>query len=143
MPAANLTILLGNATRDPELRYTPKGTACAEIGLAINRKFRTESGELREEVTFVDVTFWGKQAETINSYVTKGQPIYIEGRLATDTWEDKQTGQKRSKLRVVAEKFQFLSSGSGKKTTAPASTADAGPPGYAPEHFHEEDGIPF
>ena len=137
MPAANLTILLGNATRDPELRYTPKGTACAEIGLAINRKFRTESGELREEVTFVDVTFWGKQAETINSYVTKGQPIYIEGRLATDNWEDKQTGQKRSKLRVVAEKFQFLSKSSPKPSDSPTPESPDTPP------THDEDGIPF
>ena len=80
MAAVNKVILIGNLTRDPELRYTPKGTAVTELGLAVNRKFRVEN-DLREEVTYVDITFWGAQAETVSKYVQKGSPIYIEGRL--------------------------------------------------------------
>ncbi len=107
MAAVNKVILIGNITRDPELRYTPKGTAVTEIGLAVNRKFRVEN-EMREEVTFVDITYWGAQAETISKFVQKGSPIYVEGRLQLDSWDDKNSGQKRSKLRVVGEGFQFL-----------------------------------
>src|SRR5262245_35129878 len=95
----NKVILIGNLTRDPELRYTPKGVAIAKIGLAINRNWRdANSGELKEEVTFVDVDAFGKQAETLSNYMKKGRPIMIEGRLRLDTWEDKQTNQKRSRL---------------------------------------------
>jgi single-strand DNA-binding protein len=107
----NKVILAGNLTRDPELRYTPKGLAIAKIGLAINRTWRSEAGEQKEEVTFVDVDAFGKQAETIGQYLKKGRPILIEGRLRLDTWEDKQTQQKRSRLGVVLENFQFLDSG--------------------------------
>jgi single-strand DNA-binding protein len=107
MASVNKVILIGNLTRDPEIKYTPKGMAVAEVGLAVNRKYRVEN-EMREEVTFLDVTFWGKQAEVVGQYMKKGRPMYIEGRLQLDTWDDKQTGQKRSKLRVVAEDFQFL-----------------------------------
>jgi single-strand DNA-binding protein len=107
MASVNKVILIGNLTRDPEIRYTPKGMAVAEVGLAVNRKYRVEN-ETREEVTFLDITFWGKQAEVVGQYMKKGKPIYIEGRLQLDTWDDKQTGQKRSKLRVVCEDFQFL-----------------------------------
>ena len=107
----NKVILAGNLTRDPELKYTPKGTAVAAIGMAINRKWKSESGELKEDVTFVDVDAFGKTAETIAQYLKKGRPILIEGRLKYDTWEDKQSGQKKSKLRVICESFQFLDSG--------------------------------
>ncbi len=107
----NKVILAGNLTRDPELRYTPKGTAIAKIGLAINRRWTTETGEQKEEVTFVDVDAFGRQAETIGQYLKKGRPILIEGRLKLDQWDDKQTGQKKSRLGVVLETFQFLDSG--------------------------------
>lgn len=107
MASLNKVMLIGNVTRDLELRYTPKGTAVTEIGLAVNRRYRVDD-ETREETTFVDITFWGKQAETLNQYVKKGNPIYCEGRLQLDTWDDKTSGQKRSKLRVVGENFQFL-----------------------------------
>jgi len=107
MASLNKVMLIGNVTRDLELRYTPKGTAVTEVGLAVNRRYRVDD-ETREETTFVDITFWGKQAETLNQYVKKGNPLYCEGRLQLDTWDDKNTGQKRSKLRVVGENFQFL-----------------------------------
>jgi single-strand DNA-binding protein len=107
----NKVILAGNLTRDPALRYTPKGTAIAEIGLAINRKWKSETGEAKEEVTFVDVAAYGRTAEVIGQYLKKGRPIMIEGRLKLDQWDDKTTGAKRSKLRVVCESFEFLDSG--------------------------------
>ena len=107
----NKVILAGNLTRDPELRYTPKGMAIAKVGLAINRKWKSETGEMKEEATFVDVDAFGKTAETIGQYLKKGRPILIEGRLRYQTWEDKQSGQKKSKLGVVMETFQFLDSG--------------------------------
>ena len=109
----NKVILLGNLTRDPELRYTPKGMAIAKIGLAINRNWTSESGEKKEEVTFVDVDIFGRTAENVAQYMKKGRPIMIEGRLRLDQWDDKQTGQKRSRLGVVAETVQFLGSPSG------------------------------
>ena len=108
MANLNKVMLIGNLTRDPDVRYTPKGTAVTEIGLAVNRNFTTDDGERREDTTFVDVTVWGRQAEVIGQYMKKGRPIFIEGRLQLDTWDDKETGAKRSKLRVVAESFQFL-----------------------------------
>lgn len=113
MANVNKVILVGTLTRDPEIKYTPKGSAVAELGLAINRHYSTDSGEKREEVTFVDVTLWGKTAELAGQYLNKGRQVYIEGRLQLDTWEDKQTGQKRSKLRVVGEAMQFIGSKPG------------------------------
>src|SRR6266704_5236147 len=109
----NKVILAGNLTRDPELRYTPKGTAIARIGMAINRTWKTETGETKEEVTFVDVDAFGRTAEVISQYLKKGRPILVEGRLKLDQWDDKQTGQKRSRLGVILENFQFLDSGRG------------------------------
>jgi single-strand DNA-binding protein len=111
MASFNKVILMGNLTRDPELRYTPKGTAVAKLGLAVGRKWRNEAGEMQEETTFVDVDAFGRSAETIGQYLKKGRPIMIEGRLRLDQWEDKNSGQKRSKLNVVLETFQFLDSG--------------------------------
>lgn len=108
MASFNKVLLMGNLTRDPEVRYTPKGTAIATIGIAVNRVWTTESGEKKEEVTFVDVDVWGRQAETIGQYMSKGRPIFIEGRLKLDSWDDKETGQKRNKMKVVCESFQFL-----------------------------------
>ena len=108
MASLNKVMLIGNCTRDPEIRYTPKGTALVELGLAVNRSYTADNGERREETTFVDVTLWGRQAEVANEYLRKGRPVFIEGRLQLDSWEDKQTGQKRSKLRVVGEGMQLL-----------------------------------
>jgi single-strand DNA-binding protein len=108
MANVNKVILIGNLTRDPEVRHTPKGTAVGDIALAINRAYTAENGEKREDTTYVDVTLWGRTAEIAQQYLRKGRPVYIEGRLQMDTWEDKATGQKRSKLKVVAEALQLL-----------------------------------
>ncbi len=108
MANVNKVILIGNITRDPEVRHTPKGTAVTDLGIAVNRVYSSEQGDKREETTFVDVTLWGRQAELAGEYLTKGRPVYIEGRLQMDSWEDKASGQKRSKLKVVGETMQFL-----------------------------------
>jgi len=117
----NKVIIAGNLTRDPELRYTPKGTAVARITLAINRTYSTEAGEKKEEVSFVDVDVWGRQAEVIGQYMKKGRPLLVEGRLKQDVWEDKNTKQKQSKLKVVLESFSFIDSApaEGHRTGAP------------------------
>jgi single-strand DNA-binding protein len=112
MANLNKVMLIGNLTRDPEVRYTPKGTAVADIGLAINRYFQNDNGERQEETTFVDVTLWGKQAELAQQYLGKGRPVYIEGRLQLDSWQDKD-GQKRNKLKIVCDNMQFLGSRDG------------------------------
>lgn len=108
MASFNKVMLLGNLTRDPEVRFTPKGTAVCTFGLAVNRTWSGEDGQKKEEVTFVECDAWGKQAETIGQYMSKGKPIFIEGRLKLDSWDDKESGQKRSKLKVIVESFQFL-----------------------------------
>lgn len=123
MPSLNKVLLMGNLTRDPELRVTPKGTPICQFSLAINRSFKLESGETREEVFYADVEAWGKQGETIAKHVTKGRPLYVEGRLRLDTWEDKTTKEKRSRMKIVLEQFQFL--GDRPAGAAPASTAPA------------------
>ncbi len=149
----NKVILMGNLTRDPELRYTPKGTAVARLGLAVNRVWRTETGEQKEEVTFVDIDAFGRQAETIAQYMKKGRPIFLEGRLRYDTWEDKQSGQKKSKLNVVLESFQFVdfrgspdagAAPADQTRTRPAAAAPAEPPAEAPpEDAPSDDDVPF
>src|SRR4029453_3966886 len=114
MANLNKVLVMGNLTRDPEVRYTPKGTAVTELGIAVNRIYTGENGEKREEVTFVDVTVWGRTAENVGEYLRKGRPPFIRGRLRVVSWEDKQSGQKRNKLKVVADNVQFLGSrGSG------------------------------
>ena len=140
MASFNKVILLGNLTRDPELRYTPKGMATARLGLAVNRKFKAADGQEREEVTFIDVDAWGKQAELIAQYLKKGAPLFVEGRLKFDQWDDKQTGQKVSKLRVVLEGFQFVGGprdqqAPAPRPAAPAATQDGPPP--------QDDDVPF
>lgn len=111
MASFNKVILLGNLTRDPEVKYTPGGTAVTDIGLAVNRSwFDKQSNSRKEEVTFVDVTLWGRTAEIAGEYLSKGRPVLIEGRLQLDSWEDKTTGQKRSRLRVVGENMTMLGS---------------------------------
>jgi single-strand DNA-binding protein len=109
MASFNKVLLMGNLTRDPQLRYLPNSqTAVCEFGLASNRKYKTSSGEDREEVLFVDCTAWGRQGEVINQWCQKGKPIFVEGHLKLDTWEDKSGGGKRSKISVVVENFQFI-----------------------------------
>lgn len=123
MPNLNKVLLIGNLTRDPELRVTPKGTSICQFSLAINREFKLESGEKREEVLYVDVEAWGKGAEIVAKYCAKGRPLYVEGRLRLDQWEDKNTKEKRSRMKVVMEQFQFLG---GKDGAAAGGAANAG-----------------
>ena len=147
MTGFNKVILAGNLTRDPELRYTPSGTAIAKFGLAVNRKWKDQSGETKEECTFVDVDAFGKQAELIGQYMKKGRPILIEGRLRLDQWEDRQTQQKRSRLGVVMESMTFLDSGEQQErpspTAVPRTTATAAPSSAPDDLPPEEDEVPF
>lgn len=110
MASYNKVMLMGNLTRDPEVRYTPKGSAVADLALAVNRTYTADNGERREEVTYVDIVLWSKLAELAGQYLKKGRAVFIEGRLQMDTWEDKQTGQKRSRIKVVGENMQFVDS---------------------------------
>ena len=150
MASFNKVILVGNLTRDPELRYTPKGTAIAKFGLAVNRVWTSESGEKKEEVTFIDIDVFGRTAENVAQYMRKGSPMLVEGRLRLDQWDDKQTGQKRSKLGVVGEIIQFLGSpraGEGGAPAAPRAAATAAPAAPEPPEAegppHEGDDVPF
>ena len=114
MASFNKVILVGNLTRDPEVRYIPSGTAVCDISLAVNSQWTDrKTNERKEEVTFVEVTLWGRTAEIAGEYLAKGRPVLIEGRLSLDSWEDKETGQKRSKLKVVADGMQLLGSRDG------------------------------
>ena len=154
MASFNKVILLGNLTRDPEVRYTPKGSAVCDLGVAVNRIYTTDSGEKREEVTYVDVVLWARLAEIAGEYLKKGRPVFIEGRLQMDTWDDKQSGQKRTKLRVVGETMQLLGSrpagggaaaetaGEDRQTTA-GGKASTPPPKSAGQTEPDEDEIPF
>jgi single-strand DNA-binding protein len=142
MAAFNKVILLGNLTRDPQFKTLSSGTAVADFGIAMNRKF-TQQGEQREEVTFVDVTAFGKQAETINQYCRKGKQLLIEGRLKYDTWEDKQGG-KRSKLSVVVDGFQFVGGESADNSATPKQrNARAVPNTVGHDEQFRDDDIPF
>ena len=153
MANLNKVMLIGNLTRDPELRVTPKGTAICTFSLAVNRKFRDESGADREEVTYVDIEAWGKAGENISKYCTKGRPLFVEGRLRLDQWEDKNTKEKRSRMKVVCENFQFLGGGrpeggeggEGRSfSPAPRSAPAArpAPSAPAPQENLDED-VPF
>jgi len=162
MAYLNKVLLIGNLTRDPELRVTPKGTAICQFGLAVNRQFKDESGATRDETAFIDIEAWGKQGELVSKYLQKGSPAFVEGRLKFDSWEDKQSGQKRSKLKVVLENVQFLSRGGGgaaaspgggdtpaaagtddapAEPVSPPARASAQPPGPGPQKV--EDDVPF
>lgn len=152
MASFNKVILLGNLTRDPEVRYTPKGSAVCDLGIAVNRVYTTEGGERREEVTFVDVVLWARLAEIAGEYLRKGRPVFIEGRLQMDSWDDKQTGQKRTKLRVVGESMQLLGSRPGgaagesadeDRPGTSAGSKTAAPPKSAKPTEREDDEIPF
>jgi single-strand DNA-binding protein len=109
MPSFNKVFLMGNLTRDPEIRYTTGGAGVCSFGIAVNRRFTTSHGEDREETCFVDIEVWGKQGESCNTYLTKGSPVFIDGRLRFDQWEDRDSGRKRSRLTVTALQVQFLS----------------------------------
>ncbi|HEX4631109.1 MAG TPA: single-stranded DNA-binding protein [Chthoniobacterales bacterium] len=150
MASFNKVILLGNLTRDPEVRYTPKGTAVTELGMAVNRVYTAENGEKREDTTFVDVTLWGRTAEIAGEYLKKGRPVFIEGRLQLDTWDDKQSGQKRSKLKVVGEGLQLLggrpgggSGGGGGDDEGGSRSSRPAPPPKAAASEPDDDEIPF
>ena len=154
MASFNKVILIGNLTRDPELRYTPKGMAIAKVGLAVNRTWRNEAGETKEEVTFVDVDIFGRTAENVGQYMRKGRPMMVEGRLKLDQWDDKATGQKRSRLGVVAETVQFLGSpagggeGGGAAPSAPRVSRPAAPAAPSAPELEgdlppESDDVPF
>lgn len=164
MASFNKVILLGNLTRDPQVRYTPSGTAVTEIGLAVNRTwFDKQTNTRKEDTTFVDVTLWARTAEVAGEYLSKGRPVLIEGRLQLDQWDDKETGQKRSKLRVIGENMTMLGTGgggsgggsrggnqqSGGAQTSPPQQ-DSGPPsesyGDPAQSFYDEgpsDDVPF
>ena len=154
MANLNKVMLLGNLTRDPELRHTPKGSAVADLGVAVNRKIQDGNGGWKDETTFVDVTVWGSSAENAHKYLTKGRGVFIEGRLQMDTWDDKATGQKRSKLKVVADNVQFLPDGKGgagggnsRYTQDDSESSNGGSRqggSAAPmDDYAEEDDIPF
>lgn len=150
----NKVLLMGRLTRDVELKYTTSNMAVANIGLAVGRRYRTKEGENREETAFVDCEAWGRTAEVMNQYLSKGRPVFVEGRLKLDQWQDKDGGN-RSKLKVVIENFQFIDSkgentpgssggsgGSGAASSA-AAPAHAGTPTGAPHEPIAEDDIPF
>jgi len=154
MASYNKVFLLGNLTRDPEVRYTPKGSAVADLGIAVNRQYTLDNGEKREEVTFVDVTLWGRQAEVAGEYLKKGRSVFIEGRLQLDTWDDKQSGQKRSKLKVIGEMMQMLGArpgggggeeGGGEETRSsrPSGGSRSVPPPKGGSSEPDDDEIPF
>lgn len=151
MASYNKVILMGNFTRDPELRQTQSGTAVCRFSIAVNRSYSGQDGNTREETCFIEVDSFGRTAENIAKFFTKGKPILLEGRLRQDTWDDKETGKSRSKLVVVLDRFEFVgssrdsgmdsdsSSGTNYKRTSPA------PRGKAPEHVDdlEDDDVPF
>lgn len=154
MANVNKVILIGNVTRDPEVKFTPKGSAVADLGLAINRNYTLDNGEKREETTFVDVELWGRLAEIAGEYAKKGRPIYIEGRLRMDTWEDKTSGQKRSRMKVVGENLQLLGGrppgggggeeeGGGHHESRPQRASRPAPPQQPPRSSEPDDDIPF
>jgi single-strand DNA-binding protein len=143
MANVNKVILIGNLTRDVELKYTPKGTAVAAGSLAINRSYKAESGEKREETTYVDVEFWGRVAEIVSEYVRKGNPLYVEGRLKQESWEDKETGKKRTKMKVVGENIQLMGSGSKGAKTAASGASERPAARAASEEEPVDDDIPF
>ena len=164
MASLNKVFLIGNLTRDPELRVTPKGTAICQFGLAVNRQYKDDTGATRDETTFVDIEAWGKQGELVAKYLTKGSPAFVEGRLRLDQWEDKTSGQKRSRLKIVLDNVQFLGraggGGGGQAAAAPTGAAveDAAPvaepssvppprpsakPAVAPPPENVDEDVPF
>ncbi len=159
MASLNKVLLMGNLTRDPEVRYTPKGTAVGDLSIAINDSYKTQDGTVKETVTYVDIEVWGRQAETCKQYLTKGRPIFVEGQLRLDQWETPQ-GEKKRLLRVRADRVQFLGSapgrsggnysGGGEQRSAGAASGETAPPARQTSTVSEdkppladEDDIPF
>ena len=162
MASYNRVIMLGNLTRDPELRYTPSGTAVTDIGLAVNERRKNANGEWVEEVNFFDVTLWGRTAEVVSEYCGKGSPLFVEGRLKQDKWQDKTTGENRYKLKIIGDRIQLLGnkqgggggggarpSGGGRAATYDdadfGAPADYGEPSGSPAGGNRppDDDIPF
>lgn len=153
MASFNKVVLVGNLTRDPDVRHIPSGQAVCDISLAINSQWTDrKTNERKEEVTFVDVTLWGRTAEIAGEYLAKGRPVLIEGKLAQDTWEDKTTGQKRSKLKVIADSLQLLGNKQdGERQAAPTQSRERQPSGqrqaeapqYAEYDHTPDDNSPF
>ena len=137
MASLNQVSLIGNLTRDPELRVTPKGTVVCQFGIAVNHKYKGADGNLAEEVTFLDCEAWGKTAEAVSKYCTKGKPVFVGGRLKLDQWEDKNTKEKRSRVKVVAENVQFL--GGRDEQQAPRTSGSQS----APASSSDDDAPPF
>lgn len=149
MPNYNKVLLMGNLTRDVELKYTPSNMAVANLGIAVNRKYKAADGELKEETTFVDCEAWAQTAENISKWFSKGKPIFVEGRLKLDQWQDKDGGN-RSKLKVVVENFQFVDSkpdgegGGGSRGAKPEKAGAGAGARTGVEHTPvDEDDIPF
>lgn len=152
MASYNKVLLMGNLTRDPELRFTASNQPVLQMGLAVNRYYTSGTGEKKEETTFVDCEAWGRTAELINQYFSKGRPIFVEGRLKLDQWEDQQ-GQKRSRHKVVIESFQFVDSKGGEgggggdrgesRSSGASRPARAGGDASGPHQPIDEDDIPF
>ena len=154
MASLNKVLLMGNLTRDPEVRHTPKGTAVGDLAMAINMTYKAQDGTEKEEVCYVDVVVWGRQAETCRDYLTKGAPVFVEGRLQLDQWEGPE-GEKKSRMRVRADRVQFLSrsgGGGGGGARGPRSSDGAGggapsdgggPKQASPPRDLPEDDVPF
>ena len=132
MNSVNVVMLLGHLTRAPELRYTASGAAVCQMGLALNRRWTSQAGEAHQETTFVEITTWGKQAETVAQYLTKGRAVAVEGRLQQDSWET-EAGEKRSRLKVVAHRVTFLSWAGAQAATEAAASADESAPDWVTE----------
>jgi single-strand DNA-binding protein len=139
MASFNKVLLMGNLTRDPELRYVPSGTAVATFTIAVNRVYTSQAGEKKEEVAFIKIVVWGRRAEVCGEYLSKGSPVFVEGRLQSRSWEG-QDGQKRSTMEVIADNVQFLRSGSGEKPQDASPKADAAPQDVATINLNEELG---
>jgi len=143
----NKVLLMGNLTRDPEVKYTPKGTAVCDLGIAINDSYKAQDGTIKETVTYVDVEVWGRTAENCKQYLTKGRPVFVEGQLKLDQWETPQ-GEKKSKMRVRADRVQFLgggpgrTGGGGEQRSSSSSPTDSGRTAARPASTVSEDTPP-
>lgn len=142
MASLNRVLLIGNLTRNPEIRYTPSGSAVCEFGIAVNRRFVQANGAEKDEACFIDIVVWGKQAESTSRYLQKGSSVFIEGRLVYDQWEEKETQKKRSRLRVNAERVQFLDRRDEGRNGAPGEYPDAAPQqgGYPQQGYPQGNG---
>jgi single-strand DNA-binding protein len=140
MASYNKVVLIGNLTRDPEIKHTPKGTAICKVDIAINRVWTNEAGEKKEEVTFVAIDLFGRTAENVAQYMTKGRPLMVEGRLKLDQWEDKTSGEKRQRLGVIGEHVVFLGTASDATKGAPEAGRKAAPKQQAPASKVAGDG---